>query len=370
MSLAKTEEQRQLQESVRHLLADQMPLTRVRAVAADGTGADQRLAGLLADMGVPSLPVPEEYGGAGQGYAELVYVFEEFGRSLAPVPYLATLGLGVPALLASQDEGALKDYLPRVAAGDLTIAVAWVDAGGDWDTPTAASASPAADGTWALTGEKAYVLDGQTAGLLLVLARTDEGEALFAVDATAPGIERAVTPTLDQTRPLARVAFAGTPARLVGGRSAGLDILSSALDHASLLLAAEMAGGAQACLDMSVGYAKIREQFGRPIGSFQAIKHKCAETMVVVEGARGAVCYGGWAATENPAELPVVSVIAKLAAAEAYFRAAAENVQIHGGIGFTWEHDAHLYFKRAESSVLLFGDLSAYRRRLADRIGL
>lgn len=370
MSLAKTEEQRQLQESVRRLLTDHMPLTRVRAVAAEDTGADQRLSGLLAGIGIPSLPVPEEYGGTGSGYAELVYAFEEFGRSLAPTPYLATLGLGVPALLASQDEAALKDYLPRVAAGDLTIAVAWVDAGGDWNTPTGTSANQAADGSWSVTGGKAYVLDGQTAGLLLVLARIDEGEALFAVDAAAPGTERTVTPTLDQTRPIARVTFADTPARLVGGPGAGLDILSSALDHASLLLAAEMTGGAQACLDMSVDYAKIREQFGRPIGSFQAIKHKCAEIMVVVEGARAAVCYGGWAATENPAELPVVSVIAKIAAAEAYFRAAAENVQIHGGIGFTWEHDAHLYFKRAESSMLLFGDLSAYRRKLADRIGI
>ncbi|HEY3881035.1 MAG TPA: acyl-CoA dehydrogenase family protein [Trebonia sp.] len=370
MSLAKTEELRQLQESVRHLLADQMPLTRVREIAAAGSGADPRLSALLADIGVPSLPVPEEYGGVGSGYAELVCVFEEFGRSLAPVPYLATLGLGVPALLASQDEEALRDYLPRVAAGDLTIALAWVEAGGDWDTPAATSASQAADGTWTVSGEKVYVLDGQSAGLLLVPARTGEGDALFAVDGAAAGLARAVTPTLDQTRPLARVTFADAPARLVGPRSGGQDILSAALDHAAVLLAAEMAGGAQACLDMSVQYAKIREQFGRPIGSFQAIKHKCAEIMVAVEGARGAVTYGGWAATESPAELPVVSVIAKLAAGEAYFRAAAENVQIHGGIGFTWEHDAHLYFKRAESSVLLFGDLSAFRRKLADRIGI
>jgi alkylation response protein AidB-like acyl-CoA dehydrogenase len=213
------------------------------------------------------------------------------------------------------------------------------------------------------------VLDGTVADLILVVAGTGAATSVVAVS-VSQGVTRTALPTLDQTRPLARLDFHDVPCTPVGAPGDGSRLLSTALDGAAVLLAAEMVGGARACLDMAVGYAKVREQFGRPIGQFQAVKHKCAEMLVEIEGADAAARYAAWAAAENPEELPVVATLAKASAAEAYFRAAADNVQIHGGIGFTWEHDAHLYFKRAKASLMLFGDVGAYRRRLADRIGL
>jgi alkylation response protein AidB-like acyl-CoA dehydrogenase len=175
---------------------------------------------------------------------------------------------------------------------------------------------------------------------------------------------------MDQTRKQARLEFAGTPARLVGADGAGWSVLSKTLDLAAVALAAEQVGGAQKVLDMSVEYAKVRVQFGRPIGSFQAIKHKCADMLLEVESAKSAAYYAGWAAAEDSDELPTVASLAKAYCSDAYFHAAAENIQIHGGIGFTWEHDAHLYFKRAKSSELYLGDPTYHRELLAQRIGL
>jgi alkylation response protein AidB-like acyl-CoA dehydrogenase len=215
-----------------------------------------------------------------------------------------------------------------------------------------------------------FVLDGHVANLLVVAARTPAGLGLFAVEGDAPGLTRTPLATMDQTRKQARLELAGTPGRLIGadgGASAGL---SRTLDLAAVALAAEQVGGAQRCLDMSVEYAKERVQFGRPIGSFQAIKHKCADMLLEVESAKSAAYYAGWAAAESSDELPVVASLAKAYCSDAYFHAAAENIQIHGGIGFTWEHDAHLYFKRAKSSELLLGDPTYHRELLAQRIGL
>jgi alkylation response protein AidB-like acyl-CoA dehydrogenase len=208
------------------------------------------------------------------------------------------------------------------------------------------------------------------ANVLVVAARTPAGLSLFAVDENAPGLTRTPLATMDQTRKQARLELSGTPARLIGadgGASAGL---SKTLDLAAVALAAEQVGGAQRCLDMSVEYAKQRVQFGRPIGSFQAIKHKCADMLLEVESAKSAAYYAGWAAAEASDELAVVASLAKAYCSDAYFHAAAENIQIHGGIGFTWEHDAHLYFKRAKSSELLLGDPTYHRELLAQRIGL
>jgi alkylation response protein AidB-like acyl-CoA dehydrogenase len=194
--------------------------------------------------------------------------------------------------------------------------------------------------------------------------------SLFAVEGDASGLTRTPLSTMDQTRKQARLEFSGTPARLIGGEGAAAGALARTLDLAAVALAAEQVGGAQRCLDMSVEYAKTRIQFGRPIGSFQAIKHKCADMLLEVESAKSAAYYAGWAAAEDSDELPVVASLAKSYCSEAYFHAAAENIQIHGGIGFTWEHDAHLYFKRAKSSELLLGDPSYHRELLAQRIGI
>ncbi|PRZ44237.1 alkylation response protein AidB-like acyl-CoA dehydrogenase [Antricoccus suffuscus] len=371
MTLAITDEQNDLRATVRRFVDRELSLDRVRELMATTEVFDRDLwVRFDTDLGILGLSIPEEYGGSGAGQQELGYVFEEFGRSLVPSPLLATHGLAVPALLASADVAAARRILPQIAVGSTVATVAWMAPGGDWVVlAPEVVGTQTADG-WRLTGPTSYVLDGLSADVLLIVARTEDTVSLFAVTDDAAGVRRTALPPLDQTRPLAKIELTEAPATLIGEYGDGGRILSTALDYAGTLLAAEMVGGAQACVDMSVEYAKVREQFGRPIGSFQAIKHKCAEMYVAVEGARAAAYFAMWTATEDPTELPRVATVAKSMAAEAYFRAAADNVQIHGGIGFTWEHDAHLYFKRAKASMQLFGDVGAYRRRLADRIGL
>jgi alkylation response protein AidB-like acyl-CoA dehydrogenase len=221
-----------------------------------------------------------------------------------------------------------------------------------------------------IEGRKSFVIDGASADEILVSAQTDDGVGVFLVDGESDGVERRGLETLDLTRKLAEVTFSGAKANLVGEPANGVGALQRMLDRAVVLLAAEQVGGAQKCLEMSVDYAKTRHQFGRPIGSFQAIKHKCADMLVQVESAKSAAYYAGWAASEDNDELPTVAPLAKSYCSEAYFFCASENIQIHGGIGFTWEHDAHLYFKRAKSSQLLFGDPAYHRARLGDLLGI
>ena len=241
---------------------------------------------------------------------------------------------------------------------------------GRWDESGITLQATKSGGGYTLDGQKMFVIDGHTANLILVAARTGDGVSLFAVEGDASGLTRTPLSTMDQTRKQAKLEFANTPARLIGNEGQAWTGLNKTLDLAAVALAAEQVGGAQKCLDMSVEYAKVRVQFGRPIGSFQAIKHKCADMLLEVESAKSAAYYAGWAAAEDSDELPVVASLAKAYCSDAYFHAAAENIQIHGGIGFTWEHDAHLYFKRAKSSELLLGDPTYHRELLAQRIGL
>jgi len=362
-----TDEREELVRTVRHFVRERAPLAATRVVLERGEPYDEEVWRLMGEqLGLPGIAVPEEHGGAGFGYGDLGAVFEELGRLLVPSPLFATAALALPALLEAGDESAIDEHVPALAAGARTATLAWVETDGAWEGGTATTAD--ADG--ALRGEKRYVLDGATADFLLVLAGSPDGPSLYAVDADAEGVEATRVPTFDQTRQLARVRFDGVRAQLVGEAGRGAEIVSAALDRAVVLLASEQVGGAQACLDAAVEYAKQREQFGRPIGSFQAIKHKCAEVLVDVEGARSAAYYGCWAASENPDELPLVACVAKATASEAFFHAAAENVHIHGGIGVTWEHDAHLYLKRAKTGSILLGDSTFHRLRLADRLGL
>jgi alkylation response protein AidB-like acyl-CoA dehydrogenase len=321
-------------------------------------------------LGLQALAIPEEYGGAGFGYVELTVVFEEMGAALLCAPYFSTVALAANALLSSSDEGAKKDLLPGIASGETIATLAFTEDSGRWDADGITLAATGSGGSWTLDGHKMFVIDGHSANLVLVAARTAGGVSLFAVEGGAPGMTATPLATMDQTRKQARIEFASTPARLVGDEGGAAPVLSRTLDLAAVALAAEQVGGAQRCLDMAVEYAKTRIQFGRPIGSFQAIKHKCADMLLEVESAKSAAYYAGWAAAEDSDELPVVASLAKSYCSEAYFHAAAENIQIHGGIGFTWEHDAHLYFKRAKSSELLFGDPSYHRELLAQRIGI
>ena len=246
---------------------------------------------------------------------------------------------------------------------------AFTEENGKWDQSGITMEATSSGDGYTLNGVKSFVLDGHTANLILVAAKTGNGIGIFAVEGDASGLTREALSTMDQTRKQAKLTFANTPARLVG-ETQGWDTMARILDLAVVALAAEQVGGAQFVLEMAVQYAKDRVQFGRPIGSFQAIKHKCADMLLEVESAKSAAYYALWCAAERNEELPSVASLAKAYCSEAYFHAAAENIQIHGGIGFTWEHPAHLYLKRAKSSELLFGDPSYHRELLAQRIGL
>jgi alkylation response protein AidB-like acyl-CoA dehydrogenase len=371
VNFAFSEEQEELRKSVRRFLDDKSPSTEVRRLMETTEGYDAAVWSQMAEqLGLQGLAIPEEYGGSGFTYVELVVVLEEMGKSLLCAPYFSTVALAANALLTSGDDSAKKELLPGIAGGETIATLAITEDNGRWDLDgIQLEATKGGDG-YTLNGHKMFVIDGHTANLIIVAARTGAGVTLFAVDGDASGLTRTPLQTMDQTRKQARLEFANTPARLIGedgGASAGL---GKTLDLAAVALAAEQVGGAQKCLDMAVEYAKVRVQFGRPIGSFQAIKHKCADMLLEVESAKSAAYYAGWAAAEDNDELPVVASLAKAYCSDAYFHAAAENIQIHGGIGFTWEHDAHLYFKRAKSSELLLGDPTYHRELLAQRIGI
>ena len=321
-------------------------------------------------MGLQGLAIPEEYGGSGYGYIELIVILEEMGRALLCAPYFSTVVLAGNTLLQSGDDAAKAEYLPGIASGETIAALALTEENGRWDEQGVTATATKDGDTWKLSGTKSYVIDGHTATLLIVAARTDAGVSLFAVDPSASGVTRTPLATMDQTRKQARIDLDGVEGRLIGTDGGGWDVLERVLDLAAVALAAEQVGGAQFVLEMAVQYAKDRVQFGRPIGSFQAIKHKCADMLLEVESAKSAAYYAGWCASELNDELPSVASLAKAYCSEAYFHAAAENIQIHGGIGFTWEHPAHLYFKRAKSSELLFGDPTYHRELLAQRIGI
>ena len=371
MNFAFSEEQEELRKSVRRFLDSKSPETEVRRLMETTEGYDEKVWQQMGqELGLQGLAIPEEYGGSGYSYVELIIVLEEMGRALLAAPYYSTVALAANALLNSGDDAAKKELLPGIASGETIATLAITEDNGRWDLDAVGLAAKKSGDGYTLDGHKMFVIDGHTASLIIVAAKTDAGLSLFAVEGNASGLTRTPLSTMDQTRKQARLEFSGTPARLIGtdgGAEAGL---LKTLDLAAVALAAEQVGGAQKCLDMSVEYAKVRVQFGRPIGSFQAIKHKCADMLLEVESAKSAAYYAGWAAADDSEELPVVASLAKAYCSDAYFHAAAENIQIHGGIGFTWEHPAHLYFKRAKSSELLLGDPTYHRELLAQRIGL
>ena len=371
MNFAFSDEQEELRTAVRRFLAEKSPETEVRRLMDTEDGYDPAVWSQMADqLGLQSLTIPEEFGGSGFTYVELLVVLEEMGAALLCAPFFSSVVLAANALLTSGDDEAKKSYLPGIASGETIATLAITEDNGKWDFGGIELAATKKGDGWVLDGHKMFVIDGHVANLIIVAARTAAGVTLFAVQGDAPGLTRTSLPTMDQTRKQARLEFSGTPATLIGTEGGAEAGLSKTLDLAAVALAAEQVGGAQHVLDASVEYAKTRIQFGRPIGSFQAIKHKCADMLLEVESAKSAAYYAAWAAAEDSDELPVVASLAKSYCSEAYFHSAAENIQIHGGIGFTWEHPAHLYFKRAKSSELLLGDPSYHRELLAQRIGI
>jgi alkylation response protein AidB-like acyl-CoA dehydrogenase len=371
MNFAFTDEQEELRKTVRSFLENKSSEEAVREQMETEDGFDAAVWSQMGEqMGLQGLSIPEEFGGSGYGFVELGIVLEEMGRALLCAPFFSTAVLAANTLLQSGDDAAKAKYLPGIASGETIATLAYVEPSGKWDESGITMEATSSDGGYTLSGTKSFVLDGNAAGLIIVAAKTGAGTSLFAVEGDAAGLTKTNLSTMDQTRKQAKLDFDNTPAELIGTEGAGWDTLSTVLDLAAVALAAEQVGGAQKVLEMAVDYAKVRVQFGRPIGSFQAIKHKCADMLLEVESAKSAAYYGMWCASEMNDELPSTASLAKAYCSEAYFHAAAENIQIHGGIGFTWEHPAHLYFKRAKSSELLFGDPTYHREQLAQRIGI
>jgi hypothetical protein len=346
--MIRTEEQRGLQDAVRTVLAKRSDSAAVRRAVDTPLGYDTALWGVLcAQIGVAALAVPERFGGAGAGRGEIQLVMAELGRALTPAPMLGSAVLATQLLLALGDDDACARLLPRIAEGTVA-AVAWADAAGTWGTGAVAAAGDR------LRGQAHYVLDGDHAEIVLVVA---DG-AVYEIDPTTA--ERTNTAAMDLTRRLARVRLDGVPATRIGPADA-TPALESALSEAIMALAAEQVGAAEGALTMTVEHTKVRHQFGRPIGSFQALKHRMADLHVLLESARSAVCAA--------ADGTIHPSVAKVYCSEAFQRIAAETIQLHGGIGITWEHDAHLYFKRAHGSAALFGSPGEHVRRLGEELG-
>jgi len=360
-------EQEELRRTVRQFLEKVAPEAEVRRVMATEQGYDpdtwQRMG---AELGLLGIAVPEEYGGAGAGFTELGLVLQEMGRALLCGPFLATAVLATEALLAAGDEAAQARWLPPIVAGGLIATLVLDPEGGPGDIT---AHGPAADGRWQLDGAAGFVLDGHVAGLILVPAGPPGRESLFAMAGDAPGLTRDLLPGFDLTRKFTRLEFAAAPATLIGPAGGAGPALARVFGLACVALACEQVGVAECALDMARDYALLRTQFGRPIGSFQAIKHKLASVLLEVEAARSAAWYGLWAADSNPAELPVVASIAQATCSAAAYLASTENIQVHGGIGYTWEHPAQLYFRRATTARMWLGDPARHHERLLGQLG-
>jgi alkylation response protein AidB-like acyl-CoA dehydrogenase len=369
------EDSEEFRRSLRRLLTDKSGSAAVRAAAESETGVDSGLWQTLAEqMGLPALHVPEEYGGAGASLLEAAVAMEELGRALTPVPYAATL-FATQAILLLGTEAQKKELLPDVAAGEAVAALAISEPGAATGPNGVTLRATPRGADSVLSGTKSHVLHGHVADLLLVAALDSDGSspdevALFVVRTADERVRVTKQDTLDLTRPVATVELDGVRATRLGAREPGAPGLAEVLDAARALLACEMVGGTERCLEMAVQYAKTREQFSRPIGSFQAVKHKCADMAVALDGARAAAYYAVMVAAQGSPELRTAAPLAKAEAGEAFAFTAGENIQVHGGIGFTWEHDAHLYFRRAKTDQLLLGSTAENRALLADRIGL
>jgi alkylation response protein AidB-like acyl-CoA dehydrogenase len=369
----------ELRDSVRDFLAAKSGEQQVRAAIETERGYDEDLWRLMASgLSLPGLALPEEYGGDGFGFTELQVILEEMGRALTPSPFLASVVLAAGAILATGDEVAAKAYLPGIASGQTTAALAVAESAGSWSfDQLTTTARPSGDGSggWLLAGTKQFVLHGATADLIVVAAHTEQGPGFFAVQPgrqSGTALTRTALRTLDLTRPMATLQFADTPATLIGTPGTAGSALDDVLDRAMTALAAEQAGAARACLEASAAYARERHQFGRPIGSFQAVKHKCADMLVKVELAQAAATEAARAAAGDPDAAPLAqaAAVAHAVCSESLMFVASENIQVHGGIGFTWEHPAHLYFRRAKASQLMFGGPGFYFEHLLRRSGV
>jgi alkylation response protein AidB-like acyl-CoA dehydrogenase len=358
-------DQKALREQARKFLGEHASSTRVRRILEGAAPYDAELWRGMGEMGWMGTAIPEPLGGAGFAHLELCVIAEELGRSLAPTPFASTIYLAAEALLLAGSDAQRKRWLPRIAQGDAIGCLALAE-GPQVATP--ANLATRAD-AGRLTGVKVPVADGDVADFAIVLASEGAGRAsLFLVDLKGPGVTRAAVATVDPTRSHARMALDGAPGELLGAAGQGWPLAERLLDRAAVLVAFEQIGGAQASLEMAREYALGRFAFGRQIASFQAIKHKLADMYVGVELARSNAYYGAWALTKDAPELPVAAAAARVAASEAYYQAAKENIQIHGGMGFTWEFDCHLHYRRAKLTGLMLGSARRWKDLLVARL--
>lgn len=352
----------ELRDGLRHFLDATSPMTEVRRLMETPLGyAPDVWARLAREFRLPGLAIPEKYGGLGFGPAEQVVVGEELGRSLLCSPYFSSAVLAACALLCADDDAMRAELLPKIADGSKIVTLAVPENDGSWRAGHARTRAARLAGDFVLTGRKSYVPDGHVADVFLVTADADGDHSLFAVDADAPGLARRAYPAIDPTRRQVAVELQEAPARLVGRIGAAAEVIDHTLWRALPALAAEQVGGAQRCLDMSVEYAKLRHQFGQPIGNFQAIRHKCADMRIEVESARRTAHYAALSAARDPDGLPLTASLAKICCSKVFCHVAAENIQIHGGTGFTGEHEAHLYYRRAKWAEMLLGSPPSYQ---------
>ena len=355
-------DQLQLKDEVRKVLADLSSPAKVRKVLEAGLPLDRHLWTTLGELGFLAAAIPEAYGGTGAGYLELCVIAEELGRALAPVPFASSICLGAELILAAGTESQKARYLPMLASGKSIACLAMAE--GPGRLGPAAVATIAEEGV--LSGSKWPVLDGECADVAIVAARSGAGMALFIVELDAPGVARTVLESLDPTRGQARIDLQGAHGELLA--TDGWPVLQAALDRAAVLAAFEQIGGAERALEMARDYALERHAFGRPIGSFQAIKHKLADMYVSLVLARSNCYYGAWAMAHGAMELPEAAAAARVSATQAFRQCAAENIQIHGGMGFTWEMDCHLYYRRAHLLGVSLGGLAQWQDRLIEQL--
>ena len=376
MDFAFSEEQEMLRGSARDFLAKECGPKVVRRLMEGDDAYDPALWKKVADLGWTALGIPEQYGGVGT-FLDLVVVLEEAGRALLPGPFFATMGMAVPALIESGTEAQKKEALGAIAAGDARATLAVTEPSGRWDAAGITVTASQAGGGWRLDGVKLFVPDAEHADYTVVAARTrgegEDGISLFLVKGRPKGMTVTPLKTLDMTRRWAEVRFDGVELgadALMGSAGTAWPRLKRAMEWSTAALCAEMVGGAQKVLETSTEYAKTRHQFGKPIGIYQAVSHKLADMLVLSESSRSATYYAAWAVEADAPDRSMAASMAKAYVSDAYRKIAGDGIQVHGGIGFTWEHDMHLYFKRAKSSEVTLGDATYHRELVAQALDL
>jgi len=379
MNFGFNDEQELLRSTARKFFDNECPSTMVRALMEDSSGMTPELWKKLAEQGWLGLIAPEEHGGMALGIVDLVVLLEEMGRAVVPGPFFSTVLLGGLALLEAGNDAQKKAWLPKICSGEARATLAWMEPSAEMGAAGITLPAAAKRSGFTLNGTKLFVHDAHTADVIVVAARTasgqnpEDGISLFLVPTGTPGLAVTLLPTMDQTRKLCEVTLTNVALggdAIMGALGAGGKALARVIDRATVGLCAEMCGGAQKVLDMTVEYAKIRHAFGRPIGSYQGVKHRAADMLVDVENSKSITYYAAWAMDEGVPEGPLAVSMAKAYVSDAYRRVSGAGIQLHGGIGFTWEHDLHLYFKRAKGSEFTFGDATWHRERVAQLVNL